>query len=69
LPKEKGNFYVSTLDIDLKGAYREKNEYRFIISAPFLRGDKPDEYLLIKNIKIELRGKSIFEKIKSHFNL
>lgn len=66
-PEKKNNSYISNIEIDLKNAQREKNEYRFIISAPFLKGDNSDEYVLIKKIKIKLQGKNIFEKIKEVF--
>lgn len=68
-PKKKDNTYISVLNFDLRGACREKGEYRFIISAPFLKGDNQNKYLEIKNIKIELQGKSLLEKIKEYLSL
>jgi len=68
-PSKKDDTHVSVLSFDLKEAYREKDEYRFIVSAPFLKGDDLDKYLEIKNIKIELQGKNLFEKVREYLNL
>lgn len=67
-PKREGEYYFSELDIDLKNAWREDDEYRFIISAPFLNGLDLNEYLEIKEIEIKLSGKSLKTKILDLFN-
>ena len=54
-------------EFSLFGAYREKGKYNFMISIPGLRAeDDQDDYLVIKEIKIEMQGRSLWEKI---FNL
>lgn len=65
-PTELNNYYISELKIDLRGAQRKKGEYRFIISAPFLKNEDNLQYLEIKDIEIVLSGKSLFDKIKEY---
>ncbi|MFA5420709.1 MAG: hypothetical protein WC280_01625 [Patescibacteria group bacterium] len=60
-PEKNNDYYFSEVEIDLKGIKREKDEYQFIISAPFI---EKGEYIEINNIKIELSGRSIFDKLR-----
>jgi hypothetical protein len=65
-PKIKtAGFLEKTLEFDLRGAYRERGKYNFIISIP---GLKPEEgsYVEIEKIKIEFFGRTLWQKI---FNL
>lgn len=66
-PQKEDNYYSSEVEIDLKNAWRENGEYRFIISAPFLKGLDNEEYLEIKNIEIELFGKNFKDKLSEYF--
>lgn len=67
-PENRDGWQIAKVDIDLSGAYREKGKYNFIISIPGLRADDDiDDGLLIKGIKVELRGKNLYEYIKSIF--
>ncbi len=63
-PLKEGDYYVSEIKMDLSSALRDDSGYRFIISAPFLKNLNPEEYLEIKEIKIEFVGKTLMEKIK-----
>lgn len=67
-PKKEGGWKVATIDIDLKSAYREKGKYSFIISVPGLRAeDDINDYLDVGSIRIELEGRTLWQKIKSLF--
>ncbi|MCU0679894.1 MAG: hypothetical protein MUF50_01130 [Planctomycetes bacterium] len=59
---------TAVLNFSLAKAYREKNKYGFIISIPGLRAEEnKNEYLKIKEIKIELTGKSLYSWLKEQF--
>ena len=66
-PQKEGDYYSSEIDVDLKNAWREDGEYRFIISAPFLNNLNNSEYLEIEKIEIELFGKSLKTKLLDYF--
>lgn len=57
-------FKVSSVEFDLKTAYRENGRYSFMISVPGLKiaGDNKN-YLEIKEIRLELRGRTLWQKI------
>lgn len=57
-------FQEATAEFTLKGAYREKGLYSFMISIPGLRADDGEAgYVEIKEIKIELNGRTLWQKI------
>jgi len=63
-PLEQQDIKTATATFNLKGAYREKGKYSFIISVPGLKAeDDLDDYLEIKEIKIELTGRTLWQKI------
>ncbi len=63
-PLDNGGIKKATAEFNLKGVYREKGKYSFIISVPGLKAeDKIDDYLEIKEIKIELTGRTLWQKI------
>jgi len=63
-PLEENGFKVASASFNLRGAYREKGKYSFIISIPGLRAeDGETDYLEIKEIKIELTGRTLWQKI------
>ena len=68
LPQKINDYYVSEININLERAVKEKDGYSFIISAPFLKNITEDQYIEIKEIKIELVGKNLFTKIKEEIN-
>ncbi len=62
--KRLDGYYLAELEFDLRGVYREKNNYNFILSIPGLRVEDESEYSVeIKAIKAEFFGKSLIEKI------
>ena len=62
-PITTGAEKIAQVDIDLTNAYREKGKYSFMLSLPGINPEN-GENLEIKNLKVELFGKGIFEKIK-----
>lgn len=54
--------------LNTKDAYRERGKYSFILSTPGLSLSK-DGYLIIKEIKVEFRGRTLFDKLKDFFSL
>ncbi|OGF41314.1 hypothetical protein A2477_03080 [Candidatus Falkowbacteria bacterium RIFOXYC2_FULL_47_12] len=63
-PNAAGEWRTKTLHFDLKNAFRYKHNYNFILSVPgLIAGDHVDDYVEIKNIKINLQGRSLWEKV------
>lgn len=73
-PKKEKGYKVASLEFDLDSAYLEDNYYSFVISVPGLELSQnfndeglpieSESYLGIKEIKIEVEGRSLSEKIK-----
>lgn len=69
-PKEVNGYRIATAEFDITNVYNEKKKNTFIISIRGLKSDElkvPDASmpgLEIKDIKIELTGKSLWQKIK-----
>ncbi|MEI6529566.1 MAG: hypothetical protein WCN88_04180 [Candidatus Falkowbacteria bacterium] len=63
-PKEEEGYKTASLELNLKGAYREKGKYSFMISVPGLKTeDGTKDNLEIYQIKIELEGRTLWQKI------
>lgn len=68
-PKVRGVAKVAIIDFDLNNIYREKGKYGFLVSVPGLRAeDGSEDGVSIKDIKINLEGKGIFEFLKKKLN-
>ncbi|MFA5754545.1 MAG: hypothetical protein WC905_04320 [Patescibacteria group bacterium] len=71
-PRGDHNLRTATAQLDLRGASREKGKYTFLFSVPGLMlsdGETPSaatDYLEIKEIKIKLQGKTLWQKIFRH---
>lgn len=64
LPDEYGSWNIATIDFDLSQAYMENGKYGIMISAPGLRADDDvDDRLEVGEIRVKLKGKSLFGKI------
>lgn len=70
-PLSHGDFKEAILDVSLAGADYKDGKYSFLISIPGLSQDKgfdsslsPANYLAIKEIKVEMTGKTLWQKIK-----
>jgi len=63
-PRGDENLKTAVADFNLRGVYREKGKYSFMISVPGLRADDGQEdYLEIKEISIKLKGRTLWQKI------
>lgn len=63
-PQEADGVKTATVEFDLKGAYREKGKYNFMISVPGLRADDNlSDNLEIYKINIEFTGRTLWQKI------
>ncbi len=63
-PIENEGFKTASTEIKLKGAYRENGKYSFMISVPGLKADDNiHDNLEIYKIKIELSGRTLWQKI------
>jgi hypothetical protein len=63
-PQDSEGFKTATAELDLKSAYRENGKYSFMISVPGLKTDDGiNDNLEIYQIKIELDGRTIWQKI------
>ena len=64
-PVEVGDWKIAEVDFDLSNALREKGQYKFLISIPGLKSDDDiDDYIVLDEIRVELEGKSLWEKMK-----
>jgi len=62
MPASAGDDKVATVDFEISNAYREFGKNSFMISIP--GADATQTTVLIKEIKVELWGRTIWEKIK-----
>ncbi len=70
MPAERDGWKIAQAEFDLSGAYREQGRYNFLISIPGLRADDEiNDSVEIAEIKIELEGKSLWEKVKQIFDI
>jgi hypothetical protein len=59
-----GEIKTATAELNLRGAFRAAGKYSFMISIPGLSPeDGTADYLEIKRIKIELSGRTLWQKI------
>lgn len=70
-PLSRGNLKEANLEFSLSGADYKDGKYSFVISIPGLNQDKgydanlkAENYLAIKEINIEMEGKTLWQKIK-----
>lgn len=67
-PVKQGDWLIAQADFDLSNAFRKWNKYYFLISAPGLSTDDGiNDKTRIKEIKIDLTGTSLWEKISKIF--
>jgi hypothetical protein len=67
-PDCKGNTCLATAELDLRGAYHEDSIYSLMFSLPELAASSSDG-LIIKKIRLEATGKSLWQKLKEKFKL
>lgn len=68
-PQTTGDYQVSEATFDLSSAYREFNKYSLMISIPGLKTDDGiNDNVEIDEIKIELEGVSLWEKMAKIFH-
>ncbi len=64
-PTKVDDWQVAGAEFDLNNAYREDGKYNFIISIPGFRADDEiNDKLEIDEIKVELSGKTLLQKIE-----
>ena len=64
-PKSAGDWQIASAEFDLKNAYREFYKYNFIISIPDLSAeDEIKDSLIINEIRVDLTGTSLWQKLK-----
>jgi len=67
-PPEVGEWRTASAEFDLRHTYQENGQYSFLISIPGLRADDEiSDGIEISEIKVELLGKNLIEKIKELF--
>jgi len=67
-PKKENDYYISEIEMELNSAVRDKDGYRFLISAPFLKNSNNNEYIELKEINMEFEGSNLINKISSIIN-
>ena len=66
--KSADGWLSAAADFDLTKAYQENGKYQFLLSLPGLKAGEPaGGEAVIKEIKVELTGTSLAEKIKKYF--
>jgi hypothetical protein len=63
-PVRQGDWFLATANFDLTNSFRMWDKYYFLISAP---GLSPENKLKIKELKVDLAGTSLWEKINKFF--
>ncbi len=67
-PIDYDGWQIASADFDLTKAYQEKGKYQFLISIPSLKAEEFTQgQVIIKEIKVDLYGTSLKEKIKKYF--
>ncbi|MDO8260763.1 MAG: hypothetical protein Q7T50_04695, partial [Candidatus Magasanikbacteria bacterium] len=61
-PQQLGELKIATTELDLQGAYYEKGQYSFLLSLPGF--DSASGSVVVKELKVELSGKTFWQKIK-----
>jgi len=62
---QQDEWQVQTLEFDLRNAWKEEGDYGFIITSPgLLLEDEIEDWIEVGEIKVELEGKTLWEKIK-----
>jgi len=61
------NYNEAEIEFDLSRAVRDKDGYRFLLSAPFLNSLDNNRYVEIEEIEIELQGRTLWNKLSSIF--
>jgi hypothetical protein len=54
-PQTAGEYFISEIDINLNNAFKDKDGYQFIISAPFLKDLVDNKFIELKKIEIKLK--------------
>ena len=68
IPIKDGDYYISEMEMNLQSAVRDKDGYRFVISAPFLKNLDNNEYMELKEITMDFEGSNLIDKVKSIIN-
>lgn len=67
-PVSSDGWLAAVAEFDLAKAYQENGKYQFLISLPFFKAEEPIRgEIIIKEIKIDLSGRSWREKLKRYF--
>ncbi len=53
--KMEDEYFVSEVEVNLNKAFKDKDGYQFIISAPFLKDLKDDRFIELKEIEMKLK--------------
>ena len=61
----QADWRIANVKIDLKDAYREGGQYSFLISVPNIKSGRE---LIIKEIDIKLKGRTLLQKIKEYID-
>lgn len=64
-PKASEGAKEATACVNLSGAHREDGKYSWLISVPGLGAETPGSWLEVESIKVELSGKTLWQKICS----
>ncbi len=68
-PDQYDHWNIATAEFDLRSAYQEDGKYGFMISVPGLRADdNVDDSLEIGEIRVDLEGRSLWDKAREIFN-
>lgn len=68
-PEDSAGWQTAAAEFDLTKAYQENGKYQFLISLPGLASENQiGGEAMIKEIKVELQGTGLWQKIKKYFN-
>lgn len=65
-PKTIDGWHEAIAEFDLRGATKDKGDYKFMLSIPgFKNGERSTDWLEIKEIKVDLAGQNLWQMIKN----
>ncbi|MDP2736263.1 MAG: hypothetical protein Q8O59_00555 [bacterium] len=68
-PDSFGDWQTATAEFDLTKAYQENGKYQFLISIPSLKAEVSAKgEIIVKEIKVDLKGTSLRQKFKKYFS-
>jgi hypothetical protein len=64
VPTKTDGWNIANAQFDISSAYRENGKYSFLISLPGLKAEENKNQVILKEIRFDLQGKTLWDKIR-----